>query len=277
MDDLQVGAVLRAIRRRRGLRQIDLAAVSGVSQGVVSLLERGRLDSVSVRQIRRVAGALEVAIPFALRWRGGELPRLIDEGHAALVEDIVSTLRPRAWEIIVEYSFSHFGERGSVDIVGWRSDRHALLLVEVKTRLVDNQALVASLDRKLRLVPRLLEAERGWRARQVGRIVYVAGTRANRGVVERLPETYGVAFPHRARSARTWVRDPDGPLSAIWFVASSSVASGMRERATPSRIRRPASASAVVGTAPRSRLATGHNEIGASIEAAGSSTGIPLA
>ena len=133
MDDLRVGALVRAVRHRMGWTQRQLASRAGVSQGLVSLLERGRLDLLSVRNTRKVGAALEVHLPFTPRWRGGDAVRLLDEGHSSIVEHIVRALRRSGWEVVVEYTFNHFGERGSVDVLAWHPLHRALLLLEVKT------------------------------------------------------------------------------------------------------------------------------------------------
>jgi transcriptional regulator with XRE-family HTH domain len=61
MDDLRVGAIVRAVRRRRGLRQADVARLAGVAQSTVSEIERGRLEPLCLRTIRNVCSALEMA------------------------------------------------------------------------------------------------------------------------------------------------------------------------------------------------------------------------
>lgn len=102
------------------------------------------------------------------RWRGVELPRLLDARHAALVEQVVARLSALGWETVLEYTFQHFGERGSVDVLAWRSDSRALIVVEVKTDLDDLQEMLSAVDRKARLVPRLVAAERSWAALVLG-------------------------------------------------------------------------------------------------------------
>lgn len=164
MDDGQVGRALRAVRTRRRWRQCDLGTRAMVSQQTVSLIERGHFDVVSLAAIRRVARELDVTVTFSARWRDGDLFQLLDADHADLVGTTLERLAGARWELLVEYSFNHYGDRGSVDIVGWHPPRRALLIVEVKTRIVDVQDLLGTLDRKARVVPGLLLHERGWRA-----------------------------------------------------------------------------------------------------------------
>src|SRR5512138_9010 len=110
-----------------------------VDQKVVSLIERGLLARVSVEKFRRVCAVLEIDPALDLRWRGGLGDRLIDRGHAELVEQVASMLRDGGWTVIPEYSFNVYGERGSVDVLAFHPERRVLLIVEVKTRVTDLQ------------------------------------------------------------------------------------------------------------------------------------------
>ena len=60
MTDVQVGRLIAAVRRHLGLRQIDVARAAGVDQKVVSLLENGHLERVSVERFRRVCAVLQI-------------------------------------------------------------------------------------------------------------------------------------------------------------------------------------------------------------------------
>src|SRR2546425_1918896 len=111
VDDRRVGLAIRALRRRHRWRQVDLAARAKVSQGMVSLAERGHLDHVSLATLRRIAGAVDARCSIDLSWRGAGLDRLLDERHSALVESTVRLFGP-GWETAVEVSFAHFAERG---------------------------------------------------------------------------------------------------------------------------------------------------------------------
>jgi len=217
VDDVRVGLVFRAIRRRKRLTQADVAARAQVHQTTVSLLERGHLDELTVHTIRAIGAVLEVSAQVAPRWRGGDVDRLLDEQHAALVEAAAATLRALGWVVLLEYTFSHFGERGSVDLAAWQPQATALLLVEAKSRVVDIQDLLSTTDRKQRLVPRLLAAERGWRPASIGTVILLPeGSRA-RNVVARHEATFAARFPGRTRETRSWLAAPSGPLAAIWF------------------------------------------------------------
>jgi transcriptional regulator with XRE-family HTH domain len=71
MDDQRLGAAIRAVRIRRGLRQLDLAQSADVSRTTVSLVERGHWQRLSIETIRRIAAAVDVRVEVTRRWRGG--------------------------------------------------------------------------------------------------------------------------------------------------------------------------------------------------------------
>lgn len=223
----------------KGWRQVDLEAASGVDQSSISLIERGRLDRFTVHTVRLVGDAVGVPLELWARMPAADVQTLLDEGHAGVVERVLSALRGCGWETIAEYTFSHYGERGSVDIVAWHEPSRTLLIVEVKTLLLDIQELISTLDRKSRLVPRLLSAERGWRAEAVGRLLVVEEGTTARRVVARHRTTFATTFPARNRAAQSWIRGPDGPLSGLWFLSPTNGVRDNRRPAVVQRVRRP--------------------------------------
>jgi transcriptional regulator with XRE-family HTH domain len=221
MNDLTVGRVIRAIRVRKGWRQADVAVRASVSQQEVSLIELGRLEEVCLRTLRKVGKALDVEVPLAPRWRGPELDRLLDADHAALVDAVIRILRADAWETLPEWTFNHFGERGSVDVVAWHPATRTLLIVEVKTRIVDVQELLATHGRKVRIAPLVLAEERSWRPATIGAVLVVPEGAA-RKVIARHPATFHSAYPARTREVRRWIQAPRGPLRGIAFLPATS-------------------------------------------------------
>jgi transcriptional regulator with XRE-family HTH domain len=129
MDELRVGRLLRTVRQHRDLRQVDVALAAGLRQGTFSNLERGHVESVGLAKLRRVAAVLEVSIDAW--WRGGQADRLMDRAHAALVDHTNRSLTAAGWEIVPEFTFNHYGDRGSVDILAWHAAERILLLFGV--------------------------------------------------------------------------------------------------------------------------------------------------
>jgi transcriptional regulator with XRE-family HTH domain len=219
MTDDRAGRLIAAVRKHLGMRQIDLARAANVDQKVVSLLERGELARVSVDRFRRVCAALKIEPVLELRWRGGLADRLIDRGHARIVEAVVAELVRLGWECVPEYTVNVFGDRGSVDVLAWHPVRRAVLLIEVKTWLTDLQAMLSSLSRKVRLVPGLVAEERGWDRLALGHVVVVLDTRRNRSTVGSHRATFDATFPVGTVDVRAWLRAPTSNLAGLWFLA----------------------------------------------------------
>ncbi len=162
MDDQRAGRTLRAIRLHRRRRQIDIAQAAGISQSSVSRIERGHLGTLTLDTLRGVAAALEATLDVGIRWRGGEVDRVVGARHAAMTERVVAELdRIPGWQWAAEPSFSAWGERGIIDVLAWHAGRRCLLVIELKTELVDPAALLAQVDRYRRLAPAVAR-ERGW-------------------------------------------------------------------------------------------------------------------
>lgn len=225
MDDQRVGRIVREVRIRRAWRQRDLAEAAGVSQTLVSRLERGWIGGLSLAKLRKVGTALDIRLSLDAWWRAGEVDRLVDRGHAALVDHVVASLRADGWVTRVEVTFNHFGERGSADIVAWHAETRILLIVEVKTMIGDIQATTSTFERKVRIVPDALQAEEGWKARTVARLLVIAETHANRAVVRDHEAIFDTIWPARTIETRHWLRQPnvrrDGErrgFGGIWFL-----------------------------------------------------------
>jgi len=159
------------------------------------------------------------------------------QGRREQEQRIARRERP-AWETAVEYSFNDYGDRGSVDILGWQPEARALLIVETKSDLRNVQETLHALDVKLRVVPRLVRAERGWRAAAVGVVMVLADVRAERQRVDRHRSTFDAALPARTVEVRRWLERPAGPLRGLSFLQVSQPKGAMREPAGRCRVRR---------------------------------------
>jgi transcriptional regulator with XRE-family HTH domain len=216
MEDGRFGSAIRVVRHKRGWRQSDLAARAGVSDVTVSRIERGHVDTLSLRTLRSVASALDVRVDLLARWRAGDLDRLLNARHSALHDSVAAWFRDAMpqWELAPEVSFSIFGERGVIDIVAWHPVRRALLIIELKTDIADVNELVGTFDRKRRLASRIAE-ERGWEPATISGWVIVASGRTNRARIAAHGAMLRAAFPFDGRSVRAWLMDPVGRISAL--------------------------------------------------------------
>jgi transcriptional regulator with XRE-family HTH domain len=240
MDDIRVGRVLRALRRRRGWTQKELGVRARVSQQAISLIERGHGGRLSGETVRGVFAALGARWEPTVSWRGGDLDRLLDEEHARLVGVISRRLRDAGWDVAIEVTYSEFGERGSVDVLAARLDLLAIVVVEVKSELTAIEATLRKLDEKVRIVRRSLGRERfGFRAHVVGRLLVLPSTDAARRRVSRSSDVLGVAFPDRDDHVRQWLRTPVGDLAGILFVSNTNPGGDTCVGGGPKRIRSP--------------------------------------
>ena len=223
MNLSRVGLVLRAVRLHLRLSQQSIADKAKLSQSVYSRAERGELQGMTIGAVDRIVAALGGVLLLDVRFRGGMGDRLADAAHAALVDLVVGVLGRADWRVELEFGFNVFGERGSVDILAWHAATRTLLIVEVKSRFTDLQAMLLSPARKLRLVPAAARKELGWDALAVGRIVVAYGTTENRSVIARHAATFDAALPARSVAIRSWLRAPAGPIAGVWLVAPGTL------------------------------------------------------
>jgi transcriptional regulator with XRE-family HTH domain len=223
MDNLRLGTTVRTLRIRRGWRQDDLAAATNVSRAQIGRIEHGQADAIQLRTLRHVCAALEIRVDLVPRWRGADLDRMLSSRHAVLAESVVEALRRDSpeWQVFPEVSFSIWGERGVIDLLAWHPGRRALLVIELKTELVDVGETLGTMDRKQRLAAQIA-AECGWDAGTVSGWIILAAGRTNERRLATFRSTLRAAYPADARQAGAWLRDPVGSVAAlsIWHEAA---------------------------------------------------------
>lgn len=248
MDDRRLGMCVRARRHQRGWRLVDLAAVAGVGSGVCGLLERGRVDRLSVRTARAILGALDLPLGWDLGWQRQELDRLLDADHAALAAAFARMLTSAGWLVRSEVTFNHYGDRGRIDILAFHPAARVLLVVEIKTMIVDAQDLLGTLDMKARVAGSLGT----WgRPRCVVPVIVVReGTTVRRRLAELEPLLQRYAL--RGRPALAWLRDPQPGPQGVLLLRPMPSGNGIdRRRAGRRRVRRPAARSRSAALTPR--------------------------
>jgi transcriptional regulator with XRE-family HTH domain len=231
MEDARVGHALRLVRQRRGWTQRALAGRVGASQGLISMIERGHMDTVSLRILRRVAGALDIRIDLTARWRAGDLDRLLNARHSELHELVARWFADQLpdWVLAPEVSFSVYGERGVIDILAWHERTGSLLVIELKTAIADVNELLGTMDRKKRLAAQVAR-ERGWHAKSVSAWLIVADTRTNRRRLDAHMAVIRNAFPDGTWAVRRWLRRPREAIAAVtvWTAPRYSTVDGVR-------------------------------------------------
>lgn len=214
-----------------------MAEISGVSRQKVSRVERGDLAKLTWADIEKCFEALGARVDLRVTWRGAALDRLLDEGHARLSEMVVRLLRRLGWAVQLEVSFSHFGERGSIDILAWHAATRSLLVIEIKTELASVEGLLRPLDVKVRLAATVAAERFGWRAVSVSRLVVLPEDSAARRALARHERVFANALPARSREVRRWLAQPDAAIAGLWFLSDASSVSTTRNLSAVQRVR----------------------------------------
>ena len=218
MDDQRIGWSLRSIRVRKRWRQEDLAARAKVSRWVVMRIEQGRLTSIPLGKVRAVAAALDARVDAIVRWQGGDMSRLVSVRHARMHEIIARYFQDLPnWIIEPEVSFSVYGERGIIDVLAWHPTKRILLVIELKTEIVDLNEMLGTLDRKRRLAAQVAE-DRKWEPVAIGTWVVVADSRTNRRTVAEHHAVLRTKLPTDGRGIAQWLRRPAGRVDALSFL-----------------------------------------------------------
>lgn len=242
MRDQEIASVVRALRHRNGWTQRELGDKAGVSQRAVSRLEGGHLDGSPLRMLRRMAAPLGLTISLDGRWHGGELARLLDADHAAIQNALKIMLERAGWVVVPEVTFNWYGDRGSYDLLARHPSTGMLLVVEIKTVVVDVQGLLRPLDVKLRRA-RETARDMGWQPRAVAACLVIAnGTTARRRIEQHA--ALFARFALRGRAARAWLRAPAASSAAGLLLfhklpgrPGGSVRRAGRQRVRPTKVR----------------------------------------
>jgi transcriptional regulator with XRE-family HTH domain len=256
MDAQRIGRVLRAIRHNREWRQQDVGDRAGVSQDVVSRAERGRLDGMPLRHLDSIARALDAEIVVTIRWRGGDLDRLLDEGHAALGGQITAWLGRIGWEVRPEVTYSIWGERGAIDLLAFHEPTRTLLVVEVKTELASIEETLRRHDAKARLADQIAREQLAWKSRAVARLLVLPDGSTTRRRVERHDGVLTRSYPLRGAEVRQWLRSPSASMSGLIFLSTPRDVRSRRSPLARKRIRRPSASAAGPIERPEPRAAT---------------------
>jgi hypothetical protein len=184
----------------------------GVSRELISRIENDRLDNVPAGKLQSCVQELGGYLRVEVLWQGERLPRLLDARHTLLQNRFVIVLERDGWDVRVEVSFNHFGDRGRIDVLAYHVGTRVLAVVEIKPTVGDAQDTLGRLDVKVRLAQKIA-ADLGWRASSVVPVLVLEdGTTPRRHVSEHA----GLfrKFERRGRSALAWLWVPVGPPPA---------------------------------------------------------------
>jgi hypothetical protein len=187
------------------------------------MVERGRLEQVSLRRLRDVARVLDAEVVMYIRWRGGDLDHLLDERHARLGGIVSGVLARDGWTVLPEVTYSIYGERGSIDLLAWHPVARALLVIELKTEIASAEETLRRHDQKVRLARSIVRERFGWEPAVVGRLLVLPGSTTARRQIARHCALFDRVYPERNVGVRRYVRRPTTrTLAGLWFVPDTT-------------------------------------------------------
>lgn len=197
-----------------------------MSQDLVSLIERGQLGGVRVRILDELVQKLGADLTVTIRWRGGDIDRLVDEGHAALLGRAAAVLDAAGWVVIPEVTFAIYADRGSIDVLAWHPSTSTVLVVEVKTQLTSVEETLRTHDMKARVALRVALERAGWRGRVVARMLVLPDSSTARRRVASHDAVLARTYPLAGVAARGWLQAPSGATGLLIFLPFTNVVRG---------------------------------------------------
>ncbi|MEO5918095.1 MAG: hypothetical protein ABIQ17_00905, partial [Candidatus Limnocylindrales bacterium] len=185
-----------------------------------------------------IAAALDADIAIIVRWRGGDLDRLLDEAHASLVSRAAQVLEGMEWVVQPEVTFALFADRGAIDLLGWKAATRALLVVEIKTELTSVEETLRTHDMKVRVASRVAGERFGWQPGTVARLLVLPDNSTSRRRVARHEGLLRRAYPLFGSAARDWLRAPSTPAGLLMFLPLTTRGRGRCGPVSRKRVRR---------------------------------------
>lgn len=186
---LDIGRELRLARVSGGLRQRDIAEGLGMSKGRVCRIEQGRVRTLNLPELARLAAAVGLK-PYVRLFPLGR--RLLDAPQLALLGRLRTRLHP-SWTWATEVPMPIAGDLRSADCVIAIPDSR--VLIEAYTRFADYQAQTARAAQK----KRDLGADR--------LVLLLAATHANRSAAREARAVAAGSFPLGTRATLTALAD----------------------------------------------------------------------
>lgn len=200
----RLGTALREARQAMAVEQSEVAARAGVSQPLVSYLERGLGAGTSLDAWARVAAALgEQLVAFLEHSPGADRPR--DLEHLKRQSALVAIAATGGWQALPELAIDPAGPRWrSIDVALVRRATGEAVVAEIWDWFDDVGAGFRGLDIKgAALTLRLAATHHSSKPWTIRALYVVRNTRRNHSLVAELGPLFGARF---RGSSGTWLR-----------------------------------------------------------------------
>ena len=195
------------------------------------------MDEMSLDALGRLLQELEAELELNVRWRGGELDRVLHEGHAHLVAATLTRLERDGWTAMPEVTYLIGRDRGSIDVFGYEPVARAVLVVEVKADLTTAEGTLRRHDEKVRHATHIARSRFGWEVASVSRLLVLPDGSIARRRVERHATLFDGAYPLRGSALRIWLRDPTRSAGGLVFLSPTQSAGDRRDFTSRRRVR----------------------------------------
>lgn len=218
-----LGREVRWSRRRRHMRQVDLAAAVGLKQARISSIERGEATGTPLVVWTRIGAAL--GRPLAVTFSRDLDPEPADAGHLDAQELLLRMARATGRPGTFELPTRPDSPAHSVDVCMRDDANRTLILNEIWNRVHDMGKASRSTDRKVAEASALAAVIGGDHPYRVASCWLLVANAANREIVRRYPEILSVRFPG---SSLGWVRalTDGGPVPSQPAIAWLDVRTG---------------------------------------------------
>jgi hypothetical protein len=110
-----------------------------------------------------------------------------------------------------------------------------VLVIELKTAIVDINDLMSTMDKRRRLAFKIA-GDLGWKGEAVATWVVVAPGRSNDRALAEHATVLQAKFPGDGRSMRRWLARPAGEIAALSFLPKARLTDLGRDGRTPRRV-----------------------------------------
>ena len=218
-----LGREVRSSRRKRCMRQVDLAVAVGLKQSRISAIERGFATGTPLVVWTRLGAVLNRPLAVAFS-RDLEL-QPADAGHLEAQEFVLRLARATGRTGTFELPTRPQSPAHSVDVCIRDDANRTLILDEIWNRFDDMGKATRSTDRKVAEAAALAAVIGGDRPYRVAWCWLLVDNAANRAMVARYPDILATRFPG---SSFRWVRalSAGGPVPPEPGIAWLDVRSG---------------------------------------------------